>query len=189
MPDRCSLNLRPASARRLPKRYESTESHSEFVRRRATTLRREKKRVRPLGRETKRKRNGDGDGAAAALSPVAATNTHLVLRKEGTRPQRRRVQHRAVAACGSAPWPFSPPLGPFSISGFESDFLCDMSTPLLSLSDIDWGSDDDDDNGSDNGKVVNPDAPPANPRRSATHGTTSTSMSPSTSTMAANRVS
>ncbi|KAG5984464.1 hypothetical protein E4U55_004684 [Claviceps digitariae] len=252
MPERRSLNLRPASARRLPKRYEGTESgfldagaqhqagrggYVELAARggpddgTTTTLRpdhhhhhhhprhhhgesREARVVNGDSKKKKKKKNRKKRVAAAdlavqassrgALSPIATTTSNLqvAVTREGAR-QQRRLQHRvhldeAVTVRGPAsPWAF-PPHAPFwPFWGCDSDFESDMSTPLLSLSDIDWGSDDDGDgNGNGNGnahpqvdKVLDFGAPLAYPSRSAMHAMTCTSLFPSASSMTANRVS
>ncbi|KAG6166620.1 hypothetical protein E4U11_008045 [Claviceps purpurea] len=96
-------------------------------------------RIQASAPQTNRKRQAAEAAAATnvgALSAVAITTSSL--RKEGTQQHCRVHHHRAVR--GAASWSLSAP-PPFL--GAEAD----MSTtaPLFSLGDLDWGSDDDDD--------------------------------------------
>ncbi|KAG5914662.1 hypothetical protein E4U61_005457 [Claviceps capensis] len=143
MPNRRgSLNLLPASARRLPKRYESEEHHQGAVRKGVLVHAScgSGARKQASAPQTNRKRRAAEAAAATnvgALSAVAITT--LSLRKKGAQQHCRVYHHRAVR--GPASWSLSAPfLGP------EADMstTTTTTTPLFSLGDLDWGSDDDD---------------------------------------------
>ncbi|KAG6247432.1 hypothetical protein E4U24_003144 [Claviceps purpurea] len=142
MPNRRgSLNLRPASARRLPKRYESEEHRQGAVRKGVLVHAscRSGARIQASAPQTNRKLRAAEAAAATnvrALSAVAITTSSL--RKEGAQQHCRVHHHRAVR--GAASWPLSAP-SPFL--GADADMT--TTAPLFSLGDLDWGSDDDDD--------------------------------------------
>ncbi|KAG6064273.1 hypothetical protein E4U32_000388 [Claviceps aff. humidiphila group G2b] len=139
MPNRRgSLNLRPASARRLPKRYESEEHHQDDSRQGVLVYasHRSSARKQASALQTTKKRRAAAAAAATnvgALSALAITTSPL--RKEGAQQHCRVHHHRVVQ--GTASWSLSAPF-----LGAEADMS--TTTPLFSLGDLDWGSDDDD---------------------------------------------
>ncbi|KAG6121159.1 hypothetical protein E4U13_005362 [Claviceps humidiphila] len=145
MPNRRgSLNLRPASARRLPKRYESEEHHQDDSRQEILVYasHRSSARKQASALQTTKKRRAAAAAAAAtnvgALSALSITTSPL--RKEGMQQYCRVHHHRMVQ--GTASWSLSAPF-----LGAEADMSTTWTTtmtPLFSLGDLDWGSDDDD---------------------------------------------
>ncbi|KAG6104306.1 hypothetical protein E4U14_005832 [Claviceps sp. LM454 group G7] len=177
MPNRRgSLNLRPASARRLPKRYESEEHHQGDPRQEVLVYasHRSSARKQASALQTTRKRRAAEAAAAkhvGALSALAITTSPL--RKEGAQQPCRVHHHRAVR--GTASWSLSAPF-----LGAEADMSTTTTTPLFSLGDLDWGSDDDD-------VSVVQEAALDQAGRSPIHGMSSTTTRRSTT--ATNRVS
>ncbi|KAG5985899.1 hypothetical protein E4U43_005809, partial [Claviceps pusilla] len=104
-------------------------------------------------KKKKKKKRRLGGAPSPFATTSTSTSTIVALKREGALPL-HRARHRRVTrahldkAFGiTAQIPCalseSPPFWPFwgCNSAFES--ASDMATPLLSLSDIDWGSDDD----------------------------------------------
>ncbi|KAG6130186.1 hypothetical protein E4U12_004331, partial [Claviceps purpurea] len=160
-------------------RYESEEHRQGAVRKGVLvhTSCRSGARIQASAPQTNRKRQAAEAAEAAAATNVRALSAVAIttssLRKEGAQQHCRVHHHRAVR--GAASWPLSAP-SPFL--GADAD----MSTtaPLFSLGDLDWGSDDDDDDVS-----VVQDVDQAG--RSPIHGMSSTTTWRSTT--ATNRVS
>ncbi|KAG5995524.1 hypothetical protein E4U52_008197 [Claviceps spartinae] len=175
---RGSLNLRPASARRLPKRYESEEHHQGDSRQEVLVYASHRSSARKQASALQKTRKQQAAEAAAAkhvgaLSALAITISPL--RKEGAQQHCRVHHHRAVR--GTASWSLSAPF-----LGAEADMstTTTTTTPLFSLGDLDWGSDDDD-------VSVVQEAALDQADRSPIHGMSSTTTRRSTT--ATNRVS
>ncbi|KAG6045074.1 hypothetical protein E4U39_002756 [Claviceps sp. Clav50 group G5] len=178
MPNRRgSLNLRPASARRLPKRYESEEHHQGDPRQGVLVHASHRSGARKQASTTQTNRKRRATEVAAAATNVGALSP---LRKEGAQQHCRVHHHRAI--WGAASWSLSAPF-----LGAEADMstTTTTTTPLFSLDDLDWGSDDDDDD-DDNVSVVQ-EAALDQAGRSPKHGMSSTATWRSTA--ATNRVS
>lgn len=144
MPNRRgSLNLRPASARRLPKRYESEEHHQDDSRQEILVYasHRSSARKQASALQTTKKRRAAEAAAATNVGALSALSiTTSPLRKEGAQQHCRVHHHRAVR--GTASWSLSAPF-----LGAEADMsttTTTTTTALFSLGDLDWGSDDDD---------------------------------------------
>ncbi|KAG6078526.1 hypothetical protein E4U16_001595 [Claviceps sp. LM84 group G4] len=178
MPNRRgSLNLRPASARRLPKRYESEEHHQGDPRQGVLlhASRRSGARKQASAPQTINNRKRRATEVAAAATNVEALSP---LRKEGAQQHCRVHHHRAI--WGTASWSLSAPF-----LEAEADMSTTTTTPLFSLGDLDWGSDDDNDDDEDVSVVQEAALDQAG--RSPKHGMSSTATWRSTT--ATNRVS